>query len=114
MFVLDTNVLSEPMRASPAPNVTAWLAAQAPALLFTTAVTEAELHYGVALHPDGQRKAALDTAVRAVLALFAARILPFDRAAAAALPAILWPAAALAARSWRTMRRLPPSPDRGA
>lgn len=89
MIILDTNVLSEEMRVQPEPRVHAWLARQAPTTLFTTAVTEAELLYGVSVLPDGARKAALTIAARNILALFAGRVLPFDRAAAAELPAIL-------------------------
>jgi toxin FitB len=89
MIVLDTNVLSEEMRVQPDPKVHAWLRRQDPVLLFTTAVTEAELIYGVAVLPDGARKAALTLAVGGILSLFAGRVLPFDRAAAAELPAVL-------------------------
>ncbi len=48
MFIVDTNVISEAMRNQPAPKVLAWLAGQNPSLLFTTAITEAELLHGVA------------------------------------------------------------------
>ena len=89
MIVLDTNVLSEEMRTAPEPKVHAWLQAQDPALVFTTAVTEAELLYGIAVLPDGKRKTELVAAAQRVLALFAERILPFDSAAAAELAEIL-------------------------
>ena len=82
MIVLDTNVLSEEMRPTPEPAVHGWLARQNPLNLFTTAVTEAEILYGVAIKPDGRRKDGLETAARRVLDLFAGRILPFDSAAA--------------------------------
>lgn len=39
MIVLDTNVLSELMKAKPVGRVESWLAAQVPASLFTTTVT---------------------------------------------------------------------------
>ena len=68
MIILDTNVLSELMRASPATAVVSWLDAQPAAAVATTAVTVAELLYGVARLPDGTRKVALDGAVRALLA----------------------------------------------
>ncbi|MBV1696306.1 MAG: PIN domain-containing protein [Hyphomicrobiales bacterium] len=83
MIVLDTNVLSEEMRSAPDPKAHAWLQAQNPATLFTTAITEAELLYGVAVLPDGKRKTDLATAARRIMALFAGRTLPFDRSAAA-------------------------------
>lgn len=82
MIVLDTNVLSEEMKPAPKPAVHDWLSRQNPPDLFTTAVTEAEILYGVSLLPDGKRKRELDVAARRILALFAGRILPFDSAAA--------------------------------
>lgn len=89
MIVLDTNVLSEEMRTQPEPKVHAWLQSQNPTSLFTTAVTEAELLYGVAVLPDGRRKSELAAAVQRIATLFAGRILPFDSAAAVELAAIL-------------------------
>ena len=80
MIVLDTNVLSEEMRPAPEPAVHGWLARQSPLDLFTTAVTEAEILYGVAIKPDGRRNRDLEVAARRVLGLFAGRILPFDSA----------------------------------
>jgi hypothetical protein len=82
MIVLDTNVLSEEMKPAPEPAVHGWLARQNPLDLFTTAVTEAEIFYGVAIKPDGKRKRDLETAAQRILSLFAGRILPFDSAAA--------------------------------
>ena len=82
MIVLDTNVLSEEMKPTPEPAVHGWLARQNPLDLFTTAVTEAEILYGVAIKPDGRRKRGLEAAAQRVLGLFAGRALPFDSAAA--------------------------------
>lgn len=89
MILLDTNILSELMRPAPSPAVMSWLAAQPAASLFISAVTEAELRYGVMLLPEGRRRAELMTALEAMLADdFAGRILPFDSAAALAFAAI--------------------------
>ncbi len=82
MIVLDTNVLSEEMKPAPEPAVHRWLARQNPLDLFTTAVTEAEILYGVAIKPAGRRKRDLEVAVQRILTLFAGRVLPFDSAAA--------------------------------
>ena len=82
MIVLDTNVLSEEMKPVPEPAVHNWLLRQSPLDLFTTAVTEAEILYGIVIKPDGRRKGDLDAAARQVLALFSERILPFDSSAA--------------------------------
>jgi len=82
MIVLDTNVLSEAMKPSPAPAVARWIMRERGSDLFTTAVSEAEILYGIAVLPDGRRKDDLEAAAHSVLALFAGRILPFDSLAA--------------------------------
>lgn len=83
MIVLDTNVVSEPLRANPNPAVIAWLDRQVAETLFLTATSLSELLVGIEVLPDGRRKAALATGLGALLdRLFATRILPFDEAAA--------------------------------
>jgi predicted nucleic acid-binding protein len=89
MIVLDTNILSEAIRPVPSRRVLNWLAAQQPSGLFTTAISEAELFYGLALLPAGKRRTSLEEAVRRMLEEdFAQRVLPFDRAAASAFAVI--------------------------
>lgn len=84
MIVLDTNVVSELIRAEPAPQVLAWVDARPARTLAITAVTAAELLYGVARLPRGRRASLLADAVRDVLEVdFAGRVLPFDLIAAA-------------------------------
>jgi predicted nucleic acid-binding protein len=70
------------MKPVPESVVHDWLSRQNPMDLFTTAVTEAEIFYGVTVMPDGRRKRELDAAAQRILALFAGRILPFDSTAA--------------------------------
>ncbi len=83
MIIVDTNVLSELMKREPMPVVEQWLAAQSPASLFTTSVTKAEVLYGAALLPAGDRRDALEEAVAAMFEEdFDGRVLPFDGAAA--------------------------------
>ncbi|HEY3778263.1 MAG TPA: type II toxin-antitoxin system VapC family toxin [Rhizomicrobium sp.] len=83
MIVLDTNVLSESLRPRPSSRVMEWLRSQPIAALFTTAITEAEMHFGLELLPPGKRRAALQNAVRQMFdADMAGRVLPFDSAAA--------------------------------
>jgi toxin FitB len=83
VIVLDTNVISEPLRAAGEPRVRAWLNEQSPETLYTTALNIAELLAGVALLPAGKRKRELDRRLRASLSrLFQGRILLFDLAAA--------------------------------
>lgn len=79
MIVLDTNVLSELLRPAPAREPIAWLEEQPRAALFTTTVARAELLHGARILPDGQRKEALEEAIRDIFSLdFAGRVLGFD------------------------------------
>ena len=81
MILLDTNVVSEPLRPAPDARVVAWIDAQAIETLFLSAITVAELRAGVALLPAGKRRAGLqDSLETRVLPLFAGRVLPFDLA----------------------------------
>ena len=83
MIVLDTNVLSELMRSEPARAVLRWFGTQPAARLFTTAISEGEILYGLTLLSSGRRRIVLERAARQVFAEdFADRVLPFDRAAA--------------------------------
>ena len=81
MIVLDTNVVSELLKVSPAPEVKQWVAllVEQPAL---TSVTEWELRYGVLRLPIGRRREELGAAIERVLADAAGHILSFDSAAA--------------------------------
>lgn len=84
MILLDTCVLSEPLKPVPDRRVLAWLDNQVAETLCTTAVTLAELLSGVARLPDGHRKRGLAAdAQKTVQALFNERIFPFDAEAAA-------------------------------
>lgn len=89
MILLDTNILSELMRAAPEKGVEQWLAYQPDASVFISAITEAELRYGVALLPTGKRRSALAAVIEDMLGEdFTGRILPFDSAAAVAFAEI--------------------------
>lgn len=83
MIVLDTNVLSELMRPSPHQRVVSWLDAQDPEAVATTAITVAEILYGVGRLSDGKRKEALGhVAVEIFEEDLAGRVFPFDLDAA--------------------------------
>ena len=85
MFVIDTNVASELMRSEPMATVAAWIGERDAHDMYLTAVSEAELLYGVAIMPVGQRRNALEAAMTRWLDLgFRERIFPFDSAAARA------------------------------
>jgi len=84
LIVLDTNVISEPMRPAPEGAVVDWLNGQDEAALFTTSVTVMELRFGLERLPEGRRKADLWAVLDFTLSrLVGPRILPFDAAAAA-------------------------------
>jgi len=83
MIVLDTNVLSELMRPQPSAQVVAWIAQQQAADLFTTAITEAEIFYGIELLAKGKRGDALLAAAEGMFTEdFAGRVLAFESDAA--------------------------------
>ncbi|GAB7541045.1 MULTISPECIES: type II toxin-antitoxin system VapC family toxin [unclassified Cupriavidus] len=85
MILLDTNVVSEPLRAVGDPSVLAWIDAQNIETLYLAAISLAELRFGIAAMPAGKRREILQTSLeRRVLPLFAGRILSFDAAASSA------------------------------
>jgi toxin FitB len=90
MIVLDTNVLSEPMRIRPHEAVVAWMTDQPLADTFVTAVSEAEMRYGYELLPAGRRRELLKQQIDVVFGeRFKGRVLSFDSAAAAILARIV-------------------------
>ncbi|MFZ5782476.1 MAG: type II toxin-antitoxin system VapC family toxin [Pseudomonadota bacterium] len=83
MILLDTNVLSEPMRPKPSPLVVAWLDAHF-GVCALSSITVLELEIGAQSLPAGRRRESLLGAVSLALDRFRPRILPFDDAAARA------------------------------
>ena len=85
MILVDTNVISEPLRRIPEPRVAEWLDAQALETLYLAAITVAELRFGVRSLPVGRRRDRLNEDLeRQVLPMFAGRVLAFDLAASQA------------------------------
>jgi len=83
VIVLDTNVISELMRAKPHPAVLAWVVAQSRTALYTTSINQTEILYGIAMLPAGRRRIALAAAAEAMFAEdLAGRVLLYDGAAA--------------------------------
>ena len=83
MIVLDTNVVSEALRPSPAEQVVRWMDAQEPQAIATTTITQAEMLYGIEVLPSGKRRTNLAAgSERMFTQLFSGRILPFDEEAA--------------------------------
>jgi predicted nucleic acid-binding protein len=82
VIVLDTNVISELARQVPDSGVLSWLDSLEVSGVVTTAVTAAELRYGVARLPDGHRKRELTVVVRGILTEdFHGRVFAFDERA---------------------------------
>ncbi|CAN5410463.1 type II toxin-antitoxin system VapC family toxin [soil metagenome] len=79
-MILDTNVVSEFMHASPDPRVVAWMDLQPHT--FITSITVAELVHGVTRMPEGERKSHIADAIDVVVETdFVGRVLPFDETA---------------------------------
>ncbi len=85
MILLDTNVISEPLKSVADMNVLAWIDAQIIETLYLSTISLAELRFGIAVLPDGKRRDTLAASLeRRVIPLFAGRILSFDEAASQA------------------------------
>ena len=85
MILLDTNVVSEPLKPTGDVGVLTWLDAQTIETLYLSAISLAELRFGIAALPSGKRKETLQSSLeQSILPLFAGRILPFDTAASEA------------------------------
>lgn len=90
MIVVDTNVVSEWMRAPMDSTVGEWLKLQTAANLFLTATSLAELRFGVAILPPGRRKSYLAATLEDIVStFFVGRVLAFDAIAAEAYATIV-------------------------
>lgn len=79
MIILDTNVVSELWKLAPEPNVLAWLDAQMVETLHLSAITVAELRFGLAAMSEGKRRTIhQDRLEREDLPAFSGRVLSFD------------------------------------
>lgn len=82
MILLDTNVVSEVMRASPAGNVLAWLNRQETGRLFTSSITVGEIACGLRIMPLGKRRSDLGERFERFIAhAFDRRVLAYDESA---------------------------------
>lgn len=79
MILIDTNVISELWKVEPNPGVLAWIDAQTIETLYLSAVTVAELRFGLATLPEGKRRTIFQERLeKEVLSAFVGRVLPFD------------------------------------
>lgn len=90
MIILDTNVISEMMKAEPDAAVTAWYKAQRSESLYTTVITQAEIGYGIGALPEGKRKTSLSAASTLMFnTVFDKKTLPFNNLAASHYPQVV-------------------------
>jgi len=79
-FLLDTNVISELVKARPEPRVTRWIEATEETLLYLSVLTIGEIRKGVTSLPQSARRITLEAWLDHDLVLrFADRILPVDQ-----------------------------------
>lgn len=85
MILLDTNVVSEPLKLTVDAGVLDWIDAQIIESLYLSTISLAELRFGIAVLPPGKRRDTLHASLeQRILPLFIGRILPFDAASAEA------------------------------
>ncbi len=82
MIILDTNVVAVAMGASLDDTAAAWFEEQDAGSIYITAVTRAEVRYGIARLPSGRRRRALQRAADTFFTGQSGRTLPFDATAA--------------------------------
>ena len=79
MILLDTNVLSELMKASPDSNVLQAVNRFTAQSTYISSITHAEIMQGIALLDEGKRKQRLQNIANKTLELFKQNTLAFDR-----------------------------------
>jgi hypothetical protein len=90
VILVDTNVVSEPLKARADPRVVAWLDRQGADALFISTISVSEILFGVASLAAGKRRNRLAAGFEnAILRLFAGRILSFDLEAARAYASLM-------------------------
>lgn len=86
-YLLDTNIISNATKPEPSEALIAWMADQADADLFISALTVAEILRGLREKPAGKKRRELEhwfSGPEGPQALFTGRVLPFDEKAALA------------------------------
>lgn len=81
MIVIDTNVLSEPLRTRPEPRVLAWLSTVSGEVGLTS-ISIGEILTGVRRLPAGRRRDGLLAEVERSFGTYAALVMPYDEPAA--------------------------------
>ena len=83
MIVLDTNVISELQGRRHSDLILSWLDRYDREVVFLTAIAVAEIHFGIALLPQGGRREALAEMFRRIEDEFSGRVLSFSHVSAA-------------------------------
>ncbi len=78
MFLLDTNVVSEPKRSRPDPGVIRWLGDQLLSDLYVSVLTVGELRRGIVRMEPGRRRDDLDFWLADLILQYGERILSID------------------------------------
>jgi predicted nucleic acid-binding protein len=84
-YLLDTNIISNPIKPEPSPSLIAWLEEQADEDLHTSSLNLAEIWDGILELPSGKKRRELESwfsSARGPLAFFRGRVLAFDEASA--------------------------------
>ncbi len=76
-YIVDTNVISEAIKADPNPVVLVWLE-QNSRSLYLTSITIEELRFGALMLPKGKKRKALEAWIDSLSADFSQKILSFD------------------------------------
>lgn len=94
MIVVDTNVVSEPLKPAPNVQVLNWLDRQKKETLFLTSTVLSQIITGIERLPEDRRKESFRiNAEKLIASIFGNRILPFDAEAARKFAAIVSSAA---------------------
>lgn len=82
-FLVDTNVISEILRATPDAQVAAWSRQLTKQSAFLSVVSLGELRKGLTIMPEGARRAQLEKSIEEMLPIwFSGRILPVTQSIA--------------------------------
>lgn len=108
-FLVDTNVISEILRAAPDPNVASWSQQVTKQRLFLSVVPIGELRKGLTIMPVSSRRSRLERLIEEQLvAWFGGRILPVTQSIAERWGTLEGSGNSKAARSACRMAKSPP------
>jgi toxin FitB len=67
MILLDTNVISDLVSINPDPGVLAWVGSHPADDQFISAITVAQILYGISILPEGRRRTMLESEIGLLL-----------------------------------------------